>query len=136
MDITPSLDVSTRMPLLRRITALLCALLLAQLTLGEDYRSCAAHARPQEPTRVAAMQMTHTAHTAHTAGTEPTRDDGCNTEQMPGVCRSMPSCTNVLTLPVTAVADTTPRLAHATLPEPAATHSRPSAAPASPPPRG
>jgi hypothetical protein len=121
------------MPLLRRITSVLCALLLVQLTLLEGYESCAAHVAPQEHARVAAMQVTQT---AHTDASEPVRDDACNTEQMPSACRSMPSCANVLTLPVTAVAGTTSRLAHATLPEPAAIHSRPSAAPAAPPPRG
>jgi hypothetical protein len=120
------------MSLLRRFTAVLCALLLAQLTLREGYDSCTSHTEPQEHGRFADMELTHA---AHAAAVDPARDGDCNTEQMPGACSSMPSCANVLTLPMTAVAGTTPCLTNAPPPEPVAIHSRPSAAPDAPPPR-
>jgi len=132
---TPSSrDVYTLMPLLRRLTAVVCTLLLGHLTLLEGYGPCASHAGPQEHARVAAMQMTYA---AHVVAPEPARDSDCHTAPMPSACSSMPSCATVLSLAVTAVAGTTPSLpASAMLPEPAAAHSRPAAAPDAPPPRG
>jgi len=122
------------MPFLRRLTAVLCIPLLAQLALLPGHGSCASQAGPQQHARVTAMQMMHA---THVAAPGPARDGACQTEQMPSACGSMPSCASVLSVAVTAVTGTAPRLlASATLPEPAAAHSRPSAAPDAPPPRG
>ena len=133
-NIPSSREVFTHMPFLRRLTAVFCVLLLAQLTLLQGYGSCASHPGPQQHARVAAMQMMQA---AHVAAPRPAHDGACQTEQMPSACGSMPSCASVLSLAVTAATGIAPRpLASASLPEPAAAHSRPSAAPDAPPPRG
>ena len=131
--IRSSRDSFTIMPRLRRLTAVLCSLLLVQLTLLDGYRSCAPHARPQEH---GSAEMTAVMHGSRALAAAAASTDGCDTEHLPSACSAMSACVSTLGLPTSGVAGEALLPAPMTLPEPVAIHSQPLAAPDAPPPRG
>jgi hypothetical protein len=120
------------MPLLRRLSALLTGLLLAQLTLLDGHWSCASH---QSGQRHASMATT-VAHLARAATSAPSSHDPCGTERLPGDCTSMPTCATALSLPAASATRVARVLAPVAPPDLVALSSRPAAGPDVPPPRG
>jgi hypothetical protein len=121
------------MPLLRRLTALLSACLLLQLTLlGADW-GCG--------TRVASADRAHGAtplasHASHDASSTHAPTDACDVERALGDCATMTSCATTLTFPASLVVAVALAPTSDALPEPASIHSQPAAGPDVPPPRG